>query len=133
MLISSTTKLSIIKVGLSEVEVLGKHAVHDDILRMHIEEIHHSGRTWLFRKQLHGEEYHSRHDPMGEDSTTLYAKLHAPVNQIDNYQSSRHQLSNRQLGQVHAAPRGNEAAVPGAVGAILWRQTADNHHRRPGK
>jgi hypothetical protein len=27
-----------------------------------------------------GEEYHSRHDPMVEDSTTLYAKLHAPVN-----------------------------------------------------
>ena len=34
------TKMSIIKVGLSEVEVLGKHAVHDDILRMHIEEYH---------------------------------------------------------------------------------------------
>ena len=58
------TKTSIIKLGLSEVD-----AVHDDILRMHIEEIHNSGGTWLFRKQLHGEEYHSRHDPMGEDST----------------------------------------------------------------
>ena len=46
--------------------------------------------------------------------------------------SSRHQLSNRQLGQVHATPRGNEAAVPGTVGAIIWRHTADHHHRRAG-
>ena len=87
------TKTSIIKVGLSEVEVLGKHAVHDDILRTT------AVRTLMEKDRLKkfitaaGHGYFGnnftekniiqgmlKYDPMGEDSTTLYAKLHASVN-----------------------------------------------------
>ena len=87
------TKTSIIKVGLSEVEVLGKHAVHDDILRTT------AVRTLMEKDRMKkfitaaGHGYFGnnftekniiqgmlKYDSMGEDSTTLYAKLHASVN-----------------------------------------------------
>jgi hypothetical protein len=87
------TKTSIIKVGLSEVEVLGKHAVHDDILRTT------AVRTLMEKDRLNkfitaaGHGYFGnnftgkniiqgmlKYDPMRDDATTLYAKLHASVN-----------------------------------------------------
>ena len=86
------TKTSIIKVGLSEVEVLGRHAVHDDILRTT------AVRTLMEKDRLKkfitvaGHGYFGnnftekniiqgmlKYDPMGEDSTHYVIRKDACV------------------------------------------------------